>query len=414
MPSMRWWLGLELDRVGELPPEWLAALARELDSAPERSGALALECLKRGRRKALYRSASPAGTPLLIKVNEYAEGPSRARRLRASKARRELEVAARLRAAGFETPLPLAAGEARAGGLLLRCCLVLRELPGATDLLQLSSRALPARERRALAGELGELARRLHDAGLDQPDFAPNNLLRIAGGPLVPIDFERARCRRRVAWRRRFEMLAQLEARLPAAGDAERWRAFRAYARGDARLARELLPGLASARLRHARRELAHWRRTVAREGRRFGPIARAGWRGFALRDHPTLAQLDPNAPEASDSLACVLRSGGGPARLLGAAAWLFGRGLHAQPIACLARAGELRLWTLREPGAVRLAALPQPHSEAVSRARRIALRRLARVLGPCPEIPDELWDVHSKPGGHFRLELCAPPERLD
>lgn len=406
---MRWWLAAEPERGAELPMEWLAALAQELDATP--AGAVALECLKRGRRKALYRGRSPAGAPLLIKVNDYAEGASRARRLRASKARRELEVAARLRAAGIAAPLPLAAGESRAGGQLLRCCLVLRELPGAVDLQQLAAARLAPRERRELARALGELARRLHDAGLDQPDFSPNNLLRVAEGGLVPIDFERARCRRRVAPRRRLEMLAQLESRLPAASDAERWRALLAYARGDARLARVLLPGLGAARLRQARRELAHWRRTVAREGRRFGPFARAGWRGFALRDHPALAALDPDAPAASAALGCALRSGGRPARLLAAATWLFGRGLHAQPIACLARGAELQLWTLRDPSAAPLA--PPPLPDALSRARRVALRQLARALGSTLQIPDELWVAKSRPGGRFSLELCAPPEAL-
>ncbi len=410
---MRWSTPEQASAAERPAAAWLDALAARLEGRAERSALAPLECLKRGRRKALYRVAAPGGGTLLVKVNRYADGAGRARRLRASKAQRELRVAGRLRAAGIPTPLPLAAGESRERGRLALCCLVLRELPGACDLAQHASRGLGARERRALARALGQLARQLHDAGLDQPDFAPNNLLRLASGELVPIDFERARFRRRVSQRRRLAMLAQLEARHPDAGTAELWRALCAYCRGEREAARRLLPALGAARRRLARRELAHWRRAAARADRRLAPLARGDWRGVALRGHPALAGLEPGAAgSGAASLAVSEHRATTPARLFGSASWLHARGLHAQPIACLARAGELRLWVAPEPGARALAG--SGTAPPLAAARRAAERRLARALGRPLEIPAALWLAAPRPGrGGLRLQLCAPPPEL-
>ena len=100
----RWWLapGSDPDATGALLARALDALAR--GAAP----------VRRGRRKALYRLALAGPQPdHLLKVNDYAGAVSLARRLRASKARRELARAEGVARRGVPTPLPRAAGEVR-------------------------------------------------------------------------------------------------------------------------------------------------------------------------------------------------------------------------------------------------------------------------------------------------------------
>lgn len=403
--ALRWWFAPEVERVREIAPDRLDALVRAIERSEASAGDPELACLKRGRRKALYRTRAAGGGALLVKLNRYVDGVPRARRLRASKARRELEIARRLRQRGIETPLPLAAGEARRAGQLERCALVVREIAGAVDLERAWREGLAPRERREAIRELGALAQRLHSAGLDQRDFAPNNLLRVPGTGWVPIDFERARLARRIPERRRCEMLAQLESRLAGLSRADCWRALLAYCGGDASRAHALRVPLAAARQRIARRELAHWQRTVLRGGRRFEALARGAWRGFGLRGHPALAEIDPDRSGAPAGLEVRVLGRGTPARAFGAAHWLYERGIHAQPIACLAAGSELRLWTLPTRAVA-------AGSEGTREWRRLR-SRLGEWLGSVPELPPDQWLLETLPDRRTRALLCAPPEVL-
>jgi len=272
--GVRWWL-----RPGLAPHEASGLLARALHEL-EAGGVE----LKRGRRKSLHRLELGGAVPAdyLLKVNRYT-----GRWRRRSKARHELALAAALDARGLPTPVPVAAGERRRGGGWLEACyLLIAIVPGAMDVREaLAPDALPPARRRALAQGLGELARRLHDAGLHQADFQPNNfLVRWPGGSpeLSVIDFERAGLRARVSDRLRHRALAKLDRELGREPASLRVRFLRGYCRkGDAEL-RACWRALEREAPALVRRDAAHLRRSVAVPGRRFHAVRVPGFSGLA------------------------------------------------------------------------------------------------------------------------------------
>jgi tRNA A-37 threonylcarbamoyl transferase component Bud32 len=386
--EIRWWLGPGITSARARPV--LERALRQLEDGAAN--------LKSGRRKELYRIAARRGDPdYLLKVNRYERGAGRLRRLRRSKARRELAVAEALHARGIDTPLPFAAGEARAGAYLRCCYLLIPVLDEARDFLELWSRSGISRaERASWASALGQLARRLHDAGLLQEDFAPNNFLLQRGHSprILPIDFERARIRRTVAAADRLGMLATLDRHLAGASAANRMRFLRAYAGGDRGAARRWWRRLTRASARLAARDLARMRRTSVAEGRRFGGVDWGGWSGWALRDAPELALAErrtagPEAADPPETLATLVEPEGPlwlascpasrrRARDVWATAhllWARG-GLVPRPIACLTRGDETRLWLARDPTSRTLLA-----SSDSPEARRAAIVLVDRLL---------------------------------
>jgi len=404
--GVHWWLG-----PGFTPGEAGPALARALEAL---AGGRARN-LRTGRRKELYALAlGSSGEPdHLLKVNLYR------RRLRGSKARHELRTAVALAGRGVATPLPVAAGERRRGGLLRACYLLVPLVPGAADLAARWRGGVPApAERRALACGFGALARRLHDAGLRQDDFAPNNFLVRPGDPpaLLAIDFERARLGRRPASRRRrLAMLAKLERRVGTAASAsDRLRFLHAYA-GDAAGARLWWRRLEAAAPARARRDLAHWLHRATRDGRRFTRVARPGWWGFARRD----ADLEALAGAAQRVLAdaggrglrevpgawCVVQGAlrrRAAARLWARAQLLFdGRGLAPRPLALLADGRATLLFLERDP-----AAAPGSWEEPAARCLRARLRAIGELDAP---LPAEALALAPGPGGRVRALLLDP-----
>jgi hypothetical protein len=286
---VRWWL-----RAGEDP----ARLAPLLEHALGRLASAA--DLRSGRRKRLYHLGLESGErpDHLLKRNAYP--PSRGWRHAAgrSKARRELAVAEGLAARGVAVVVPLAAGERRCKGRLVECFLLVELVSGARDLRRVwSDPCLPPSRRRQLARALGALVREAHAAGLDQDDLAPNNVLVSAEtDALRLVDFERARLRSRTGLRGRRRSLAKLARAAAGVPSSQRLRFLRAYA-GDPGEARLWWNRLRDEAPRLARRDDARMCRVATRDGRRFEPIARSGWRGHARRGvdpERLLARLGP------------------------------------------------------------------------------------------------------------------------
>jgi hypothetical protein len=415
----RWWFGpgISPDRARPAIEDALRQLA---------GGA---ENLRRGRRKELYRlTLEGSEAECLLKVNRYDRGADPIRRLRASKARRELAIAAALHDCGIETPLPFAAGAVRAGGRLICCYLLIPVLDDVQDLKELWQRdGRPRAERRSWTAGLGHLTRRLHDAGLFQEDFAPNNFLLRPGDPpqILPIDFERARIRRWLGVRPRRRMLAKLDRHLGSASAADRMRFLLAYLDGDRRAARRWWRRLAPVAAQLAARDRARLRRTGTADGRRFQNVAWGGWAGWALRDAPELSLAEsrtagPGAVSPPDSVGILVEpdaalwcgSGGASraeARNLWATAhmlWARG-GLVPRPVACLTRGDELRFWLARDASSQTL--LQCADSPEARRAAIVLVDRLLALGRLDPWLSTRKIAVARRRDGGLRAQLVDP-----
>jgi len=336
----------------------LAGLLERAEAALE-SGAVERRSSRRKRLHALGLESSAPDH--LLKTNDY-RGIPWPRRLRRSKSRAELTRALAVAARGVPTPLPLAAGELRRHGLLERCFLLMPLVPGAVDLEQLH--ACPGgepRARRALASELGALARRMHDAGVFQEDFAPNNFLwRAMPTPtLWAIDFERTRLRAPLSHADRRFLLAKLDRRLADASAAARMRFLRAYSAGDRAAARGWWRELEAQAPRLARRDCARLERTATRASRRFAPFERGDWQGWVRRDADpaALVALCESAREGRAPDGYLVRPLGALSGRQAARAWalaqlLFQRaGASPRPLALLRTRAAAAIAFERPPG---------------------------------------------------------------
>lgn len=396
--GVRWWFGPGLGP--ETASAWVAralaaseAAASQLD--PDARG---FE-LKRGRRKSLYRleplGAGRAGH--LLKVNRYPGG-----RRRRSKARHELALAAALADRGLPTPVPLAAGERRnPSGRTEACYLLVAIVPDAIDVREaLADTALPPRRRRALAYALGDLARRLHDAGLHQADFQPNNfLVRWLGDApeLFVIDFERARLGGRVPDRLRHRALAKLDRELGRAPTSLRLRFLHGYCREGRTELRARWRALEREAPALARRDRAHLQRSATIPGRRFQALRISGFSGIARPglDPRRLRRAIARAGQAGATVSgdpldadwSVRLDGGGvfrARRALARALLLAARGLAPTPLALLC--GREHSLLVLERGERAVQAHEVRRNRSVEAACRVLERRLnayGRCLAP-------------------------------
>jgi hypothetical protein len=151
------------------------------------------------------------------------------------------ELAAHVEAAAAGVPVCEALGfvSTPAGGVFRRGWLLLRELPGSRDLLDVLGSAAPRRRRRVLE-DAGRAIRALHDAGFDHPDLHLRNLLLAADGTVRVLDLDRVRRRASLARERRIAGLFRFDrygAKQAAAGApvsrVDRLRVLRAYAGAD-------------------------------------------------------------------------------------------------------------------------------------------------------------------------------------
>jgi tRNA A-37 threonylcarbamoyl transferase component Bud32 len=387
---------------------WLADDAPEdaLERAQRAAAALAVGELvdrKSGRRKSLYGlrldapdASAAAGEPdHLLKVNSY-EGLGRLRRrVRGSKARRELSRAEAVAALGLPTPIPLAAGEEIRGGLR-RCLLLTRILPGVVDLRRLwDGPEIPRARRWALARAFGELTRAMHDAGVDQEDFAPNNFL--VGPGDVPrlwiIDFERAAIGRTVPRRRRLRALGKIDREFLRASRTDRLRFLQGYA-GDREAVRSWAARIGEEARARTLRDLERMRRTAVQRGRRMAPDRREGWEGWARSDAPAplvAAALAPG-PAGPSPRAWTVPGGwvvGWAALPRGDAAERWARAnllcarreLAPQPLGCWVRGTEARLvYAAPAGGHLPAASGLEGHEQAAWSSLRAVSARLGRV----------------------------------
>jgi len=380
--------------------------------------------VKTGRRKRLYPLMLRDGDrpDHLLKIKEYQFFHGILRMVRRSSARREFDLAFALARSGFPVAPPLAVGEERRAGRLIACYLLCAILDDVVDLRRLLADPdlRPAR-RRALVTAFGAFSRAVHDAGLYQDDYAPNNFLVRRGDPpsFILIDFERAHLARPIRRSRRLWMLAKLDRHGLGSSASERLRFLKAYSGGSPEEAKRLWLELDRMAARLAWRDFRRMKLISAAEGRRFRHVRENGCLVWATRDVAIpwdLLQTQEGGPPGPR-----LRVAGerwildyGPlsefaARRVWALSntlWTWGA-LVPRPIFLARRPGTVLLGLVREPSARMLPGVADP--DAAVNALIILLDELGSVGEIDPALrPDDIAVVPSA-GGTLRALLLAP-----
>ncbi len=380
--------------------------------------------VKTGRRKRLYPLTLRGGDrpDHLLKVKEYQFFPGILRMVRRGSARREYDLAFALARAGFPVAEPLAVGEERRAGRLLACYLLCPILDDVVDLRRLlaDSDLRPSR-RRAIVTAFGAFSRAVHDAGLYQDDYAPNNFLVRHGDPpsFILIDFERAHLARSMLRSRRLWMLAKLDRHVEGCRASERMRFLRAYSEGNVEAAKRLWLVLDRLAPRLAWRDHRRMRSISAAEGRRFRHVRKNGCLVWAPRDveipwdvlqarggGPPGPRLRGEGERWIVDYGPLPEPGARRVWALSNALWAWG-GLVPRPIFLARREGNVMLGLAREPSAGILPGLVDP--KAAADALIILLDELGAVGEIDPALRPEDIAVVPSPGGALRAILLAP-----
>jgi hypothetical protein len=253
--------------------------------------------------------------------------------VRKSKAEMELTLARKTAERGIPTVVPLAAGKRQKEGGALESILVTSEIPDCVGLDRYllgesGKSAGKLRERRDIIMEYGRLARRIHDAGVHQDDFDPNNTLVHTvpeGFELLLVDFERVEIVATLGRDARLWNLAKLN-RIRGVTRTDRLRFIRAYA--GAGNWKPWANGVLAAGLKVLRRDIKRAAKLCMRESRNIGvsTIDKAdvvfrrkyawrddGWREGEISDAVSFALAKMRALIGGDRVVPIERSKQGP-----------------------------------------------------------------------------------------------------
>jgi tRNA A-37 threonylcarbamoyl transferase component Bud32 len=204
-----------------------------------------------------------------------------------SRAGRELAALVAAMERGVPT-LPFVAVGERAGQ---SCVVIAKE----SDRVRLDQLLAASTRRRELIEEYGRWARRVHDAGVDQSDFNPTNVLARPGAhlDLRLIDFEKVRVGAALSEPARLRSLAKIARMIPASR-ADRLRFLKAYTGVRDRASLKRLAGRLMDFVR-AQKSIDARRRGEAcvREGRNFAKFRNRGTWGWYRRDLVDAGALD-------------------------------------------------------------------------------------------------------------------------
>jgi tRNA A-37 threonylcarbamoyl transferase component Bud32 len=254
------------------------------------------EVVKESKSKRLLRCpVDGTGKFRLVKIYYY-PGPWQALKylFRPSKASRELDLAVRIREKGIPTIVPEQIRDVRKRGLLKESAVLAEYLPEAMNLeeLLIRKRGADSRLKRRIIREYGKLARLIHDRGVYQDDFDPNNILfqKKPGDAfqLYLLDFERTRIIRAFSFRRRIHSLAKLNRMGRNLPPADQMRFLKAYLgqRATRQDVRRWVTAIRREEEKVRRRDQRRARRECTSENSRIGFFRHEGYQGYYRKRH--------------------------------------------------------------------------------------------------------------------------------
>lgn len=242
---------------------WLqAAGLLDLDALFTRADLVAVKAKLTDRQT--LSVALPEGRVVFVKRYPKVKPPGLLRRSPfSSPAAREYEALRRLAELGVPTIHPLALLEERQGKRVTRAALLTLGLDAPQTLEQLVLAGLSARRRQALARQLAQVTRRMHDGGVNHRDYYLVHLRVGQSDRLFVTDLNRADLRREVPRRWVVKDLAALQFSAPAGvvTRTDRARFLGAYTGKPLRACRSLVKAI----LRKAAAMRANTARKVAR-----------------------------------------------------------------------------------------------------------------------------------------------------
>jgi tRNA A-37 threonylcarbamoyl transferase component Bud32 len=204
--------------------------------------------IKKGKRKSIWIFNLPSDQEdEAYIIKRYVSGNFLARfknLITSSKAIRELKAAATIDRKGIPTTTPIAIGEKGKWGLVKEGYVVLKRLKECQDLNSYFLKEYPARkpsqnllEKWIIIKEFGMLARKIHQEGILQSDFALNNFLLIrdttGGVKLYLTDFEKITIKRTLSFNQKVRCLAKLNRVGREISAMDRLRFLKSYLAGD-------------------------------------------------------------------------------------------------------------------------------------------------------------------------------------
>jgi len=164
--------------------------------------------------------------------------------IRSSKAARELKAAVAIAQKGIHTTTPAAMGEKGKWGLIREGYIVIKRLQACQDLNSYFLKEYPASkshqsllEKWTIIKEFGILARKVHQEGILQSDFALNNFLltkdTTGGIKLYLTDFEKITIKHALSFNQKIRCLAKLNRVGREISATDRLRFLKSYCTGD-------------------------------------------------------------------------------------------------------------------------------------------------------------------------------------
>lgn len=201
--------------------------------------------IKKGKRKSIWLFTLSGGATYLIKRYETRHFLAYIKNLIvASKAARELKAATTIAQKGVSTIVPVAMGEKGWRGLVKEGYVIFKLLEECQDLNNYFLKECPAEkseqsfaERRMIIKKLGTLAKKVHEEGILQSDFALNNFLLTkdkAGGVKIYLsDFEKITIKHSLSFSQKVSCLAKLNRVGREISATDRLRFLKSYCAGD-------------------------------------------------------------------------------------------------------------------------------------------------------------------------------------